>query len=234
MVADNLYAYGPRPGGWGPGTEAGALREDARPQATGRKGALRARLTDDLIAAHQHGRISVSIGRLADYYGPRGLSSLFGTNLFGSVLKDRPVTWFGRTDQPHSVAYLPDAARALALLGSDPQTDGRIWHLPHTPAVTPAKFVALVQDTAGLARRMRTLPVGVVRLAGLVVPMARELAELADQVQEPFVVDHSAFEAHFGRIELTPPEIAIARTLAWFAKYEQQDGKTPIPAARPF
>ena len=226
VVADNLYAYGSRPGGWGPGTAAGPLREDAEQLATGRKGAVRAQLTRDLLEAHHQGRVALSIARFSDYYGPGGVSTSFGTTVFARVLADRPAQWVGSPDHPHSIAYLPDVARAMVALGEDPTADGRIWHLPHHEASTPREFIGQVQDAAGVRRRVSAVPVAAVRAAGLVVPMARELAEVAYQVQAPFVVDHSAFLDHVGTFWLTPPEEAISRTLAWFAAQQRADRST--------
>ena len=217
VVVDNLYGYGPVAGGYGPGTPAGPMTERTPLRATGRKGAVRAAMATELLAAHAAGRLPVALARFGDYHGPHGTGSLLGEQLFDAVLAGKPVTWLGSADHPHSVAYLPDIARALVVLADAPHAFGRAWHLPHAPAATPRELVRIVQLAAGQQHRMRVLPAVVVRAAGLVVPMARELAELAYQVQAPFVADDSAFGALVGDVPVTPHEQALAATLAWFA-----------------
>jgi nucleoside-diphosphate-sugar epimerase len=65
VYADNLYAYGPveRP-----------MTEETPAAATTRKGQLRARLAETLLAAHRAGTVRAVIGRGSDYYGPGGAS----------------------------------------------------------------------------------------------------------------------------------------------------------------
>jgi nucleoside-diphosphate-sugar epimerase len=53
------------------------------------------------------------------------------------------------------------------------------------------------------------------RLAGLAVPEAREMIEMAYQFEEPFVLDSSAFETTFG-LRPTPLEESIPATVAWW------------------
>ncbi len=217
VFADNLYCYGAVPGGYGPGTPAGPLTERSAVHGSGRKGAVRAAMADALLAAHRAGRLPVTIGRLADYHGPGGMQSSVGADLFRAVLAGKPATWAGPADHLHSFTFLPDAARALVRLGLDTGADGRVWHLPVAEPLTPRAFVHLAGEIAGTSGRLRSLPVWVLRAAGVVVPLAREIAELAYQVDRPFVVDAAAYTSRFGSGGATPHEDALAVTLAWFA-----------------
>jgi nucleoside-diphosphate-sugar epimerase len=217
VMVDNLYAYGPVDGGYGLDTAAGLLREDTPIRATGRKGRVRAEMAAALLRAHDRGRLPVTIGRLADYHGPGGLRSSVGAQLFRAALRDRPAPWFGGADQPHSFTFLPDAARALVTLGRRPEADGRVWHLPVAEPVTPREFVGLVYATAGSRPRLRAVPAWMLRAAGVVVPLARELAELGYQVDRPFVVDDGLYAAAFGDVTATAHRDAVKATLGWFA-----------------
>jgi nucleoside-diphosphate-sugar epimerase len=231
VVVDNLYMYGPVPGGYGPGTPHGPLIEGTPERATGRKGAVRAAMSRDLLQAHRSGRLSVTIGRLADYHGPGGLNSSVGERLFAGALAGRPAQWLGGLDHPHSFTYLPDAARALATLADQPDAaSGRVWHLPVAPPVTPRDFIRLVNEAAGVPDRVRVVPAWVVAAAGRVIPIARELAELAYQVDRPFVVDDSRYRAEFGDVEPTPHADAVGATLAWFTERARRRPVTAIPA----
>ncbi len=217
VVVDNRYRYGPVPGGYGRGTATGSLTETTPMRATGRKGATRAAMARSLAAHHAAGRLSVTVGRLADYYGPGGLNSSVGSSLFEGALAGRPALWLGSADHLHSFTYLPDAAHALVTLAEQPAlAEGSVWHLPVAPAVTPRQLVGLVHRAAQSQDRLRVLPALLLRGAGAVVPIARELAELAYQVDRPFVVDDTAYRTVFGDVEPTPHEVAIEQTLAWF------------------
>jgi hypothetical protein len=54
------------------------------------------------------------------------------------------------------------------------------------------------------------------KVAGLFVPMAREVGVVLYQWTEPFVSDWSAFEAAFGPFGRTPLDEALATTIAWW------------------
>ena len=47
------------------------LTETREYAAHTKKGKLRAQMAEDLLAAHQAGRVAVAIGRASDYFGPR-------------------------------------------------------------------------------------------------------------------------------------------------------------------
>ena len=53
------------------------------------------------------------------------------------------------------------------------------------------------------------------RALGLVNPMMRELAEMAYEFDQPFVLDTSKFQNTFGETG-TPLVTAIDQTVAWF------------------
>jgi len=57
------------------------------------------------------------------------------------------------------------------------------------------------------------------RLAGVFVPMIREVGEVLYEFQAPYVVDWSKFQRVFGPYTPTPHAEAVARTVDWFKKY---------------
>lgn len=215
VMVDNLYMYGAVDGGYGPGTPTGPMTESTPTRASGPKGRVRAAMAAELLERHRRGDLRVTIARLGDYYGPGARKSLVGEDVFARAIADRPLLWFGPAGHQHSFAYLPDVGGAVATLGADSRADGRVWHVPHAAPVTPADFVALVQQRAGARQRRRTIPVWALSAAARVQPMARELLELAYQLDRPFVVDHTAFDDTFGAGDPTPHSEAIDATLRW-------------------
>ena len=210
VVAENLYGYGP-------GT--GLLTEDRPLTATTRKGAVRARLWQDLAAAHQAGRLRVVAGRASDFYGPGvGAGSVVGDRFFGALLRGKPAEVLGDPDRLHTYTYIADFGEALVALSETGATWGRAWHVPSAPAVTTRSFAAQATDLAGVAvpgtgPRLRRLAPWQLRLVGLGVPAVREMPEMMYQFEQDWVVDYSAYAAAVGG-RPTPMRTALAATVA--------------------
>ena len=118
MSIENVYMYG-RPAGQ-------PLTEDRSHHAHTKKGLLRSRMSHDLLAAHEAGRVEVAIGRASDYFGPRGgAQSNLGDRVFPAVLQGKTATVLGDADQPHTYTYIPDIGEGLAVLGEHPDAPGR-------------------------------------------------------------------------------------------------------------
>ena len=222
VVAENLYGYGP-------GT--GLLTEDRPLTAATRKGTVRARLWQDLAAAHQAGRLRVVAGRASDFYGPGvGAGSVVGDRFFGSLLRCKPAEVLGDPDRLHTYTYIADFGEALVALSETEATWGRAWHVPSAPAVTTRSFAAQAADLAGVAGpdagpRLRRLPAWQLRMVGLAVPAVREMPEMLYQFEQDWVVDYSAYAAAVGG-RATPMRTALAATVAAQASAAQ-------PAAAP-
>ncbi|WP_214411968.1 NAD-dependent epimerase/dehydratase family protein [Sphaerisporangium fuscum] len=208
VTLGNLYGYGP---------VDGPITEDLPLAATGTKGRVRATMWTDALAAHQAGRVRVTEVRGSDFFGP-GMSdqSIFGDRFIGPILSGKPVRVPGALDQPHSMTYLPDVARALATAAVDERAWGRAWHIPTAPALTVRQMAERLAALAGApAPRLSTVPHWMLRAAGLVVPLLRELEETRYQFVRPFVVDSSAFETTFG-VAPTPSDEVFKETIAWW------------------
>lgn len=207
VLADNLYLYGPHDG---------PLTEDLPAAATGPKGRTRAQMAERLLGLHRQGRLRVAIGRASDYYGPGGLASVTGERLFRAAVAGRTVRWVGRLDQPHTLSYLEDVAAGLATLGEREEADGQAWHLPAAEPLTGRQFLELVVAASGGRSRIATSSAAMTRLAGLFVPLIREVGEVLYEFQAPYVVDWSRYRRAFGPSAPTPHAEAVGRTVAWF------------------
>lgn len=207
VMVDNLYMYGP--------TGGAPLTEALPYAATTRKGRARATAAERLLAADRAGSVRVTIGRAADFFGPGAADSVVGERFFGPLLAGKAVQVFGDPDLAHSYTYLPDFTRALIALGGHPEAFGRAWHVPTAPAVTTRRFLEMAAEAAGVPARPSRVSKLMLRLAGVMVPEAREMIEMAYQFEEPFIVDSSAFEATFG-LRPTPLEESIADSVAWW------------------
>jgi nucleoside-diphosphate-sugar epimerase len=205
---ENLYGYGPAGGR--------PMTEDLPLAATTVKGATRAAMTGELLAAADAGRVRVAIGRASDFFGP-GVTegSTLGERVFGHALAGRRADFIGNPDLPHTYSYVPDVAAGLATLGTDPRAAGQVWHLPGPPTVTTRALLDVLAAEVGHPVAIRSVPKLALRALGLVNPMMRELAEMAYQFDEPFVLDTSKYESTFGAAG-TPLAAAVAATVAWY------------------
>src|SRR5215208_5710757 len=117
IAMENLYMYGP--------TDGRPLTEDLSYAPNTRKGAVRARMSEELMDAHRSGRARVAIGRASDYFGPRVLVSAAGEQVFGRAVEGKSAQLAGDPDQPHTYTYVPDIGKGLVILGEREEALGQ-------------------------------------------------------------------------------------------------------------
>jgi len=210
VLAENLYAYGD--------THGRPLTEDLPFAAQTRKGKVRAAMSQAALAAHQAGKVQVAIGRGSDFFGPWATDSSHGDRVFHPALAGKAASFAGSLDVPHTATYIGDFARALAVLGEREEALGKAWHVPNDrPTITQREFAALLFELLGTEARVSSVSKGMMRMAGLFIPGARETVEMMYEFEKPFVVDSTRFESTFG-LRATPLTQAIETTLAWYRK----------------
>ena len=190
-----VYGYGPQPGG--------RMTENTPLAAVGRKGRIRNRLWADALDSG----VRTFEVRGSDYVGG-GAAGVFSAVLLPALTGRRTAWMPGRLDMPHSWTYPGDVARALVTLAGDDRAYGRGWHVPTPAPITVRELADRYTALTGAPRlTMRALPRFVMRAAGLVNPMARELAEMDYQFYAPLVLDSSLTERTFG---LAPTDLDVA------------------------
>lgn len=206
VTLENVYGYGPtgRP-----------MTEDLPLAARTAKGRTRAAMTAELLAASASGQVRIAIGRASDFFGAGVVESSLGTRVFANALAGKRADFLGNPDVPHTYSYVPDIAAGLVTLGTDPGAIGQVWHLPGPETVTTRALLQLVATEVGHPVNIRSVPKLVVRALGLVNPLMRELAEMAYQFEQPFVLDTTKFETTFGPSG-TPLAAAVAATVAGY------------------
>jgi nucleoside-diphosphate-sugar epimerase len=207
IAMENLYMYGP--------TDGRPLTEDLPYAPNTRKGAVRAKMSEELMEAHRSGKVRVAIGRASDAFGPRVLVSAAGEQVFGRAVEGKSAQLAGDPDQPHTYTYVPDIGRGLVILGEREEALGQVWHLPSPETLTTRRFVEMIFEEVGKPARVQAAPKIVLRAIGLFNPGIRETIEMLYEFEEPFVVDHSKFEEAFGG-QATPLKEAIGETVRWY------------------
>ena len=215
VVLENLYMYGPHDG---------PLTEALPHAAADTKGVTRAKMSEALLAAHRSGRVRVAIGRASDFFGPGVIASQLGERAFAPLLAGKTVQMIGDPDAPHSYAYVPDVARALATLGERDEADGRVWHLPSVETRSTREMLDLAGRIAGVEAKVTAIAPVLLAVLARVNPVVREVRAVGYQLDRPFVVDSSAFERAFD-MGATPLEEALTATVDWYRARAQEPRK---------
>jgi nucleoside-diphosphate-sugar epimerase len=208
VYGDNLYMYG---------KVEGPLHEDLPYNPAGKKGRLRAKLADHLIAEHEQGKVQAVIARSSDYIGPGATNTITSLQVVGPILKGKKAMWIGSLDAPHTISYVDDVARSLIVLAEHDRALGEIWHIPAGEPLTGRQFIEMVCQQAGV----QSCDYGVygrpmMRLVSIFSPMVREVLENLYQFEQPFELDATKFERAFGPFQTTPNLEAIAATIDWY------------------
>ncbi len=223
VIADNLYMYGD-PNGQ-------AISEASPENPHTKKGKLRKQMADIALEAHRSGKVKVALSRPSHYFGPG--YDIAANFIFLPALKGKSIQLLGKADVPHSFSYVPDAGRAMAILGTSEGSWGQVWIPPVIPVMTQLEFAQKVWQAAGQQGNVKAtlLKKWMLSLVGLFNPTSRETVEMFYEFEKPYVVDSSKFET-FG-VKATPLDEAITRTLEHYqTQLKQKPTKTKVLTAK--
>ena len=211
MLPGNVYNFG--------ADMPAVLREDTPQTATGRKGRLRVALEAELQQRAASGQLRSLVIRAGDFFGS-GSGTWLDQAIVKSLAKGKLV-YPGPTDRVHAWTYLPDLAQAFVAAAAR-SAEGpafRCWH-HRSHDVTGTVLLDTIERLAhelGLAPagplKRGGLPWGVLRVGGWVVPIWRELAEMAYLWEVPHTLDGRAMEAALGPLPHTPLDVALRAIL---------------------
>ncbi len=221
MLPGNVYNFGE--------TMPPLLRPDTPEHPSTRKGEQRRQLEAELAERATSHRLRSVVIRAGDFYG-HGTGSWLDLAIAKKIAQGRLV-YPGPPDVPHAWAYLPDLARSFVavaerLAGADAQRAAdssrhtRLHFAGHT--LTGSQLLDGLSDAArtlglvgpGQAIRRSRMHWAPVRVAGLFVPMLRELSRMAYLWQVPHALDGTALQKLAGPLPGTPVDLALQRALA--------------------
>jgi nucleoside-diphosphate-sugar epimerase len=183
----NLYGYGPVDGPITPQLPIAATHPKLR---------LRAEMWNDMLAAHQAGRIRAVEVRASDYIEA---NSILSTVIGKAVLAGTRAYAPGPLDIQHSWTSIHDCARTLVAVAADERAYGQVWFAPTNPALTIRQLAMQFAHVNGAPRaRVTSIPYPVMWTAGLFTPLIKELRTTRYQFTRPFVIDASATTEAFG------------------------------------
>lgn len=187
---DNVYMYG---------LVDGPMTEETPYNPRSKKGEIRAMIANKIMDRVKEGRLTASIARAADFYGPGAdTTGIMNLLVIGNLSKGKAANWLGSDQYTHSYTFTPDAGKALYLLSQDNSTFNQIWHLPTTnPAPNGKEYIEMVAGILKVKPRYMRLTGLMIRLAGLFDTTTAELHEMLYQSNHPYIFDSTKFDKHF-------------------------------------
>lgn len=206
MLPGNVYNFG-----HSIGMNVG---EDAPFAPTTQKAEIRIAMEELFRGKARERGVRTIVLRAGDFYGGP-LTGTWHDLMILSKLEKGVFVWPGPMDCPHAFAYLPDLGRAFAALAERRDELGRfeVFHFAgHT--LTGDEVKAMAERVTGRTLRRRGVPWTLLRAAGLVMPMMREVATMSYLWRTPHSLDGSKFSALLPDFAATPPEQALRETIA--------------------
>ncbi|MBU1579279.1 MAG: NAD-dependent epimerase/dehydratase family protein, partial [Bacteroidetes bacterium] len=202
---DNVYMYDPE--------QIGLMTEDTPIAPQSVKGKVRAKIAQQLMDEVKAGNLQALIARAADFYGPGEINSILNETVLKNFAKGKKANWMGKVDVPHSFTYVPDAAKATAMLGNSKDAWGQVWHLPTAPdPLTGIEWMENIAAEIGTKCRYNVSGKGLIKILGWFIPILKEMPEMLYQYDRPYVFDSTKFERKF-RFEPTPYVRGIRETV---------------------
>jgi nucleoside-diphosphate-sugar epimerase len=200
VMLGNIYGYGPVDG---PVTEQQPLAPNTE------KGRVRARMWNDVLAAHNAGRVRVAEVRAIDYLGA-GANSLYNLMVTTRILAGEPASYPADLDVAHSWSYIGDVARTLVAVTRSDQAWGRAWHVPSVSSASARELTELLADVTG-APAPKLLRMSAVELheIGLAYPVMAEVSEMLYLYERPAIIDSALTEQAFGLAPSTLNDVLI-------------------------
>ena len=176
------------------------------------KGEIRARIAQHLLDEIKSGKITAMIARCPDFYGPDTRTGIPNFLVFDKFAKNSRANWLQDDSLPHSFTFVPDAAKALALLADHPQAWNQTWHMPTSQnPPTGRQFIEIAAKAFKIPPRYWVLRRPVLKVAGWFDGTIREIYEMLYQNDSEYLFDSTKFAQAFG-VEPTTYEEGIRQT----------------------
>lgn len=190
VFLDNVYMYS--------ADEISHMKETSHVQPPSRKGRVRAQIQQIMLDAVAGRGLQGLIARSADFYGPSVANSPLAITVLDELRKGKKAFWQVDDSKLHAFTYVPDAAKALAMLGNAQDAYGEIWHLPtSSEQLTGEEFIAKVASELKCKPDYYIFKRWMMGVVGIFVPIVGELGEMSYQYDRDYQFDSSKFESRF-------------------------------------
>ena len=187
---DNVYAYSP--------DEVSHMTENSVKQPATHKGKVRLDLLNMIFAAIKDKGLKALVARSADFYGKNVKTGFLNFGVIDKLKKGSKAMWQSDADKVHSITYVPDAAKAVAILGNNFDAFNQEWHLPTSPQKWTGKdFINQVAQQLDVKPKYYILNKTMISMLGIFSSTIRELKEMQYQNDRDYFFDSAKFDNHF-------------------------------------
>lgn len=203
---DNIYMY-----------DAGHLHnmtEETPVNPVSKKGMVRAQIAQMILDQVRSGGLTAMIVRSADFYGPGVKNSMLMETVLKNMVKGKKAYWLGDPASIHTYTYVPDAAKATALLGNTTSAFNQVWHLPTDQQKLKGKeIMELFAKELNIKTRYSRIPKSMIRMMGFFNPLMKELYEMMYQFEKDYFFNSTKFNQHFPDFITTTYQEGIKATV---------------------
>ncbi|TFF35034.1 NAD-dependent epimerase/dehydratase family protein [Mucilaginibacter psychrotolerans] len=185
---DNVYMYG---------LVDGAMKETTPYNPVSEKGEVRVAVANAIMDEVKAGTLQASIARAPDFYGTHNSNSFFDMMVLAKYAKKEMAQWIGDANKKHCFIYIEDAGKAMYLLGQNPDSDNKIWHLPTAPALTGKEFIKMTADIYNTKPSYFSLKKWMLWVIGKFMKFVAGAVEMYYQYDHDYEFDSSKFEQRF-------------------------------------
>ena len=177
------------------------MTEDSPVNPSSKKGKVRQQIAEMMMNEIKNGKLEGLIARSADFYGPHNEKSVLQEMAYKNMKKGKSPMWMIDADKIHSFTYTPDAAKAVAIVGNTADAYNQLWHLPTSAEkITARQIIDLFNKEMGMSKKLKLMPMWMLKLLGIFIPVLREMPEMMYQNDRDYYFDSSKFNKRFSFI----------------------------------
>jgi nucleoside-diphosphate-sugar epimerase len=189
----------------------GVIDEATPMRPSSRKGQLRVVIEDRMAEAAERGMHTIIL-RAGDFFGS-GHGSWLDLVIAKEIGRGR-LTYPGPIDLVHEWAYLPDMVAAMVRLAEVRDRLGPFESFGFPGhAVTGRELTTAIAKANRRGLQVKRMSWWLIHALRPLVPISRELSEMAYLWHEPHRIDGAKLKAAIGAVPHTPLDIAVARAL---------------------
>ena len=174
------------------------MTEESPVNPSSKKGKVRQQIAEMMMNEIKNGKLEGLIARSADFYGPHNEKSVLQEMAYKNLKKGKSPMWMIDADKIHSLTYTPDAAKAVAIVGNTADAYNQSWHLPTSAEkITARQIIDLFNKEMGMSKKIKLMPMWMLKLLGIFIPILREMPEMMYQNDRDYYFDSSKFNKRF-------------------------------------
>jgi len=192
---DNTYMYPQTPD---------VQTEETAFKPNGRKGKVRAGITQMLLREMEAKTLNAVICRAPEFYGAGKTQSITRALIFENIRSGKKLKVLLKDNKLRTLIWTPDASKSMALIGNTPDTYGQTWHLPcDDTRLTYKELIELASEIYEKKFSYTIISKPILQLGAIFSKQARELLELLPRYEYDNIFDSSKFKKRFPEFRIT-------------------------------